>query len=248
MSVQSFCGWRISWQKQRILGWIWRIFGEDEGFFYFSLSLPKIVHLCQCLHYILMREGISSTEHVQMLHWACADILMRGNPVTYMTDDTEDTHENWQCLHTWCLRSKCFTWTLSKVVNTGCWASPWLDSLGENNFLPQIEEFQYFYSGTMQFEAHFNLFYQQTRMHSSRMHTACSSSGPWGGLPQCMLGYPPSPQVWAWRPPQVWAWRPLWVWAWRPPWPDLSASPLGVGLETPLDTCKACWDTTCNAC
>ena len=28
-----------------------------------------------------------------------------------------------------------------------------------------------------------------------------------GGLPQCMLGYPP--QVWAWRPPpQVWAWNP----------------------------------------
>ena len=48
----------------------------------------------QCLHCILMREvpalsmcthtneGIPSTEHVQMLHWACADMLMRGNPVT----------------------------------------------------------------------------------------------------------------------------------------------------------------------
>ena len=42
--------------------------------------------------------------------------------------------------------------------------------------------------------------------------------------------------------PRVWAWRPLWVWAWRlprcgpgdpPTWPDPSASPLGVGLETP---------------
>ena len=45
-----------------------------------------------------------------------------------------------------------------------------------------------------------------------------------------------------------------WVWAWRPPRcgpgdpSDPSASPLGVGLESPLDTCKACWDTTCNAC
>ena len=65
-------------------------------------------------------------------------------------------------------------------------------------------------------------------MHSSRMCTSRSSSRlmAWGRgcLPQCMLGYPPSPQVWAWRPPrcgletpQVWAWKPLRVWAWRPP-------------------------------
>ena len=63
--------------------------GEDEGFFYFSSSSPKIFHLRQCLHCILMsevpalsmgrhtNEGILSTEHVQMLHWACADMLMR---------------------------------------------------------------------------------------------------------------------------------------------------------------------------
>ena len=44
-------------------------------------------------------------------------------------------------------------------------------------------------------------------MHSSRMHTARSSSRMLGGgcLPQCMLGYPPGvcleiPQVFAWRP------------------------------------------------
>ena len=51
-------------------------FGKD-GFFYFSSSLPKIPHFCQCLPCILMREvptltmckhtneGIPSTEHVQ---------------------------------------------------------------------------------------------------------------------------------------------------------------------------------------
>ena len=32
----------------------------------------------------------------------------------------------------------------------------------------------------------------------TRMRTARGSSRPRGGLPQCMLGYPP--QVWAWRP------------------------------------------------
>ena len=65
---------------------IW-IFGEDYGFFSFSSSAPKILHLCQCLHCILMREvpalsmcrhtneGIPSTEHVQMLH--CVAIWVR---------------------------------------------------------------------------------------------------------------------------------------------------------------------------
>ena len=73
---------------------------------------------------------------------------------------------------------------------------------------------------------------KETRMHSSRMRTTCSSSRRGGRLPQCMLGYPP--WVWAWKPPQA---RPLnfpppgcgpgdpppgqtqlppWVWAWRP--------------------------------
>ena len=69
-----------------------------------------------------------------------------------------------------------------------------------------------------------------TRMHSSRMRTARSSSRQSGrGLPQCMLGYtnplpgcgprdPPGmgletspPRVWAWRPPPP-------VGVWRTPW------------------------------
>ena len=119
--VSSVIFWwrrRILWQRQRILWWRWRIFCEDEGFFTFSLSLPKILHLChivnvECLHCILMREaatlsmcrhtneGIPSTEQVQMLHWACADIIMRGNPLTDMTENTEDANTNWQCLHTY---------------------------------------------------------------------------------------------------------------------------------------------------
>ena len=39
-------------------------------------------------------EEIPSTEHVQMLHWICADILMKENPMTYMTDNTKDTYAN----------------------------------------------------------------------------------------------------------------------------------------------------------
>ena len=46
----------------------------------------------------------------------------------------------------------------------------------------------------------FHMFSQLTRMHSSRMRTVCSSShlsrgGGVGGLPQCMLGYPPQGQA-----------------------------------------------------
>ena len=114
-----------------------------------------------------------------------------------------------------------------------------------------------------------------TRMHSSRMRTARSSSRR-EGLPQCMLGY--TPWEWACRPPRVRAWKPspgvglepppsmgletpLGVSLTTLPRPDPSTSPFGVGLETPpwpdpstsplgvgLETCKACWDTTCNAC
>ena len=90
-------------------------------------------------------------------------------------------------------------------------------------------------------------------MHSSRMHTACSSShllGVRGCV--CLIACWDTPlQVWAWRPPtpRVWTWipprcgpgdppsqtpQPLpWAWAWRPPWLDPSTSPLGVGLEIP---------------
>ena len=103
----GFCG-----EDDLFFWWRRQISGEDEGFFYFSLSSPKILHLRQYLHCILMseaptlsmcghtNEGIPSTEHVHMLHWACADIIMRGNPLTDMTDNTEDGNTNWQCLHT----------------------------------------------------------------------------------------------------------------------------------------------------
>ena len=47
--------------------------------------------LNMCRH---INEGIPSIEHVQMLHWACADIIMRGNPVTDMTDNTQYTSTN----------------------------------------------------------------------------------------------------------------------------------------------------------
>ena len=100
-------------------------------------------------------------------------------------------------------------------------------------------------------------------MHSSRMHTARSSSHLLGGQPQCMLGYPPRcgpgnpPGSGSEDPPQCGPGAPQtpqpppWVWAWRPPSqarplnlsprcglgdsprPDPSTSPLDVGLETP---------------
>ena len=41
-----------------------------------------------------------------------------------------------------------------------------------------------------------------TRMHSSRMRTACSSSH-WGDLPQCMLGYMPPAGCGPGGPPSV---------------------------------------------
>ena len=104
MSVQSFCG-----EDKRFCG-------EDKGFlaktkdfllfFVFAKNPSSWPHCLQCLHCILMREtptlsmcrhtneGMPSTEHVQMLHWACADIIMRGNPLTDMTDNTEDANTN----------------------------------------------------------------------------------------------------------------------------------------------------------
>ena len=75
-------------------------------------------------------------------------------------------------------------------------------------------------------------------MHSSRMRTARSSNRQlWeGGLPQCMQGYIP-PGVGLETPSRVWAWRPpQWVWAWKPA--------RHAGIHPPLETCKACWDTT----
>ena len=58
----------------------------------FTLHInDRVPILSMCRH---TNEGIPSTEHVQMLHWACTDILMAEHPVTYMTDNTEDTHTN----------------------------------------------------------------------------------------------------------------------------------------------------------
>ena len=87
-----------------------------------------------------------------------------------------------------------------------------------------------------------------TRIHSSRMRTAHSSSHLLRGcLSQCMLGHPP---------PRIWAWRPPWCGPGDPPGQTPQLPPLGEGLETPLarplnlplgvglETCNACWDTT----
>ena len=60
---------------------------------------PSIEHV-QLLHWacanILMRE--TSTE--QMLHWACADILMRENPVTDKTDNILKTQTQTDLVYT----------------------------------------------------------------------------------------------------------------------------------------------------
>ena len=96
-----------------------------------------------------------------------------------------------------------------------------------------------------------------TRMHSSRMRTARSSSRWMGGcLPQCMLGYTtplgvgletprPNPSTFPLgvgleTPPGQTPEALPWVWAWKPA--------RHAGIHTPLETCKACWDTTFKAC
>ena len=68
----------------------------------------------------------------------------------------------------------------------------------------------------------------KTRMHSSRMHTACSSSHRGGGLT-------PLTRDWIITNACLHAcWdTPPWVWAWRPPGCGPGDAPLGVGLETP---------------
>ena len=107
-----------------------------------------------------------------------------------------------------------------------------------------------------------------TRMHSSRMRTARSSSSLLRGVRGvCLSAYWDThlPRAWAWTGPgpgHPWAWIPLglspdtptpWAWAWTPPPPGHghppgpeSGHPPGLGLDTPLAghvTCKACWDT-----
>ena len=97
------------WQRRRIF-YFFFVFAKNPSSS--PHCSPCVRHMLQCLHCILMseaptlsmcghtNEGIPSTEHVHMLHWACADIIMRGNPLTNMTDNTEDANTNWQCLHT----------------------------------------------------------------------------------------------------------------------------------------------------
>ena len=84
----------------------WRRRRSFYFFFVFAKKSSSLPHCLQCLPCILMKEaptlsmcrhtneGIPSIEHVQMLHWACADIIMRGNPVTDMTDNTEYANIN----------------------------------------------------------------------------------------------------------------------------------------------------------
>ena len=107
----GFCGERrwILWRRRRIF-YFFLIFAKNPSSSPHCSSCVR--HMLQCLHCILMseaptlsmcrhtNEGIPSTEHVHMLHWACADIIMRGNPLTDMTDNTEDANPNRQCLHT----------------------------------------------------------------------------------------------------------------------------------------------------
>ena len=98
----------------------------------------------------------------------------------------------------------------------------------------------------------------KTRMHSSRMRTARSSScRPRGGSALVNAGIHTSlgvgletplgvgletpPRYGPGDPPQVWAWRPPWVWAWRPPETCCKA----CWDTTPETCCKACWNTTC---
>ena len=60
----------------------------------FTLEIMVLSTMQPCLPYMLTREGpalsicrhsnegIPLTEHGQSLYWACADIIMRGNPLT----------------------------------------------------------------------------------------------------------------------------------------------------------------------
>ena len=114
---------------------------------------------------------------------------------------------------------------------------------------------------------HFNWKYVQTRMHSSRMCNARSSShhrgstSPRAGTPQAgtpQAGILPRavtppradtplsrPLVWAWKPPQPDSPQlPPWVWAWKPA-RHAGIPPLPEDL---LQGTAKYWDTTCNAC
>ena len=106
--------WRILVAKTKDFWWRIMDFWQRLWIFWQRLQIfwqrLQIFLFRQCWHCILMREvpplsmcthtneGIPSTEHVQMLHWACADMLMRGNPVTDWTHYTHNWNPNRQCL------------------------------------------------------------------------------------------------------------------------------------------------------
>ena len=82
------------------------------------------------------------------------------------------------------------------------------------------------------FHAVFHKSFCKTRMRSSRMRTACSSSrhGAWAWRPSPTRSPQLPPWLWAWRPPQPDPPQlPPWLWAWRPPRPDPPNFPLGCG-------------------
>ena len=112
----------------------------------------------------------------------------------------------------------------------------------------------------------------RTTRSSSRLPGGCLPQCMLGYPPRCGPGDPPgcepgdSPPGVGLETPQCEPGdTPPWVWAWRPPTrcgpgdPPQARPlnfPLGCGpgdLQDmlgyhPLDTCKACWDTSCNAC
>ena len=90
-SCQSFCGEDEGFhiEDKGFCSKDKSVFGEDQRiflFFFIFAKNPSVSFLSMCRH---TNEGIPSTEHVRKLHWACADIIRRGNPVTDMTDNTE---------------------------------------------------------------------------------------------------------------------------------------------------------------
>ena len=91
---------------------------------------------------------------------------------------------------------------------------------------------------------------KKTRMHSSRMRTAHSSSHLLGeGVSASVHAGIYTPWVWAWRspppgvgletPPSQTPKLPPWVWAWRPPQSDPSTSPW-VWAWRPLNLPPGC--------
>ena len=96
----------------QFLGWLCNFLGQLYSFFLlwdyfcpinyaffccwttFTLEIMVLSTMQPCLPYMLMREGSALsicrhsnegnplTEHGQSLYWACADIIMKGNPLT----------------------------------------------------------------------------------------------------------------------------------------------------------------------